>query len=162
MTVVEIVRSYAENLRTGVLVTEPHIGDGGPRIVYANPAMEALTGYAREALLGRTPRLLQGKATSPFTRRAMREALAAGRPFHTCLTNYRADGEPYLCEIDIRPLHGPDGAIAGYVAFEREVERRRVRARPGANVRFRPKDRAVEREADGPLAPFACFASPLD
>lgn len=162
MADVDAVRDLAETLGTGVLVTDAALDGGGPTILYANPAMEVLTGHSRKTLEGATPRLLQGKATSRFTLRALREALAAGRPFHTCLTNYRANGEAYLCEIDIRPRRGADGAVTGFIAFEREVVRRRVRIRPGQNTRYKPVDPAVEAEARGPLARFACFATPLD
>ncbi|MCG6121190.1 MAG: PAS domain-containing protein [Microvirga sp.] len=162
MTSREAVERFAEGLNTGVLVTDGALDNGGPTIVYANSAMESLTGYPRDELLGATPRIFQGKATSRFTLKALSDALRAGRPFHTCLTNYRADGEPYLCEIDIRPLRGPDGQIDHFVAFEREVVRRRVRVRPGQNARFRTTDAAAEAEADGPLAPMGCFATPLD
>ncbi|TVR09908.1 MAG: PAS domain-containing protein [Salinarimonadaceae bacterium] len=162
MLTIEAISNYAEALHSGVVVTEPVLDDGGPRIIYANPAMEKLTGYSRDALIGSTPRVLQGKATSRFTLKALGQALRAGRPFHTCVTNYRADGEAYLCEIDIRPVFGPDGRIERFIAFEREVVRRRVRVRPGRNARYKPIDQRVAAEAEGPLARFACFASPLD
>lgn len=162
MNEIDAVREFAETLETGVVVTTAALDGGGPTIVYANPAMAELTGHSRDTLLGSTPRILQGKATSRFTLKALGEALRAGKPFHTCLTNYRANGEAYLCEIDIRPLRDGSGAVSGYVAFEREVVRRRVRVRPGQNARFKPIDAALEAEARGPLARFGCFASPLD
>lgn len=162
MSVVEFVRRFAEDLYTTVLVTDTDFSAAGPKILYANPAAEALTGHSRESLIGRSPKIFQGKATSPFARKAMGQALRAGRPFHTCVTNYRADGSPYLCELDIRPLRDDDGAIEAYISFEREVERRRVRARPGENARYRPVDPRVEEEAHNQLASFEVFTTPLD
>lgn len=162
MTVVELVSRFAEELNTTVLVTDTDFSAAGPKILYANPAVEALTGHSRESVIGRSPKILQGKATSPFTRKAMGQALRAGRPFHTCVTNYRADGSPYLCELDIRPLRDADGKIEAFISFEREVERRRVRARPGENARYRPIDPSLEDEARNQLAGFEVFTTPLD
>ncbi len=162
MTVVDMVRQFAADTHTGILVTDTDFSAAGPKILYANPAIGPLTGHPPGSLIGRSPKALQGKATSPFTRKAMGEALRAGRGFHTCLTNYRADGEAYLCEIDIRPLRNDDGEIEAFIAFEREVERRRVRARPGKNTRYRPVDPATEEEARDVLADFQPFQSPLD
>lgn len=162
MTVVDLVREFAEDARTGVLVTDTDFSAAGPKILYANPAIGPLTGHTYTSLIGRSPKALQGKATSPFTRKAMGEALRAGRGFHTCLTNYRADGEAYLCEIDIRPLRNDEGKVEAFIAFEREVERRRVRARPGKNTRYRPVDPATEEEAVNEFADFRPFQSPLD
>lgn len=162
MTVIEIVSRFAEDLNTTVLVTDTDFSAAGPKVLYANPAVEALTGHTRESLIGRSPKIFQGKATSPFTRKAMGQALRAGKPFHTCVTNYRADGSPYLCELDIRPLRDAAGEIEAFIAFEREVERRRVRARPGENARYRPVDPSLDEEARNQLAGFEVFTTPLD
>ena len=162
MTAIEIVSRFAEELNTAVLVTDTDFSASGPKILYANPAAETLTGHPRAGLIGRSPKIFQGKATSPFTRKAMGQALRAGKPFHTCVTNYRADGSPYLCELDIRPLRDATGEIEAFIAFEREVERRRVRARPGENVRYRPVDRRLDEEAGNQLAGFEVFTTPLD
>jgi len=56
----------------------------------------------------------------------------------TALTNYRKAGEAYLCEIDVRPIRGPDGQPTAFIAFEREVVRRRGRPSQGGAGRYRP------------------------
>ncbi len=162
MTVVDLMKAFAQELSVGFVLTNASFEGGGPKILYVNPAMERLTGYKASALVGNSPRMLQGKATSPFTRRIMGQALREGLSFHTCVTNYRAGGESYLCELDIRPLSDERGRVEHFIAFEREVVRRRVRARGGVNNRFRPVDPATEAEAAGILAASGCFASQFD
>jgi len=162
MTIIDLVKGFAHDLSIGVILTDAFTKERGPRIVYVNPALERLTGYESGSLVGNSPEILQGKATSPFTMRAMSSALRAGNPFHTCVTNYRADGESYLCQIDIRPISNSHGEIEHYIAFEREVARRRVRARPGQNARFKAIDAKTEVEAGSVLAASGCFASCFD
>lgn len=162
MTIIDLVKGFAHDLATGIILTDALTNGRGPKIVYVNPALEDLTGYAADDLIGKSPQILQGKATSPFTTRAMSTALRAGKPFHTCMTNYRADGESYLCQLDIRPIANTRGEIEHYIAFEREVTRRRVRARPGQNARFKPLDPRTEVEAKSVLAATGCFASGFD
>lgn len=162
MNIVELVKGFAQDLSTGIIVTDASLKDPGPSILYVNPAFERLVGYPAEKLLGESPRLFQGTATSPFATRAMGAALRDGQAFHTCVTNYRANGESYLCEIDIRPIVDRRGKIEHFIAFEREVVRRRVRARPGVNTRFKALDPKTEEEAAGILAASGCFASRFD
>jgi PAS domain S-box-containing protein len=162
MTIIELVKGFAHGLSTGVIVTDAELTSPGPTILYANPAFARLAGYSLEEILGSSPRILQGTATSPFTTKAMGAALRAGQSFHTCVTNYRADGESYLCEIDIRPIVCGRGRVEHFIAFEREVLRRRVRARPGVNTRFKPLDPSTDEEAAGVLAASGCFASAFD
>src|SRR5215207_1565467 len=120
MTLDELVRLFAEPLTTGIVLTDATLDSPGPVIRYANPAFCRLTGYAAEDLLGRSPRMLQGKDTQPLTLRSVSRALRAGTRFHGVLANRRKSGEAYLCEIDVRPIDGHDG-VTGFIAFEREV-----------------------------------------
>jgi PAS domain S-box-containing protein len=156
MTLDELVTLFAEPLPVGVVLTGAALDAPGPLIRYVNPAFCRITGYAAGELIGTSPRRLQGAATQALALRAFSRAIRAGARFHGVLVNYRKGGERYFCEIDARPLVGDDGAVARFIAFEREVVRPRGRPRDGAS-RFRP----VLPEADllppvlaGP-APFA-------
>lgn len=135
MTIEELVRAFSEPIETAVVLTDAALDQPGPIIRYANPAFCALTGYDRGELVGSSPRRLQGKATNALTLRALSRALRAGERFHGYLANYRKSGEEYLCEIDARPIAGPDGA-AYFIAFEREVRRRRGRPGPEPHSRY--------------------------
>ncbi|MCJ2048264.1 PAS domain-containing protein [Methylobacterium sp. J-070] len=87
-------------------------------------------------IVGRSPRLMQGKETRQETLDTFRRALATGGRFHGYLTNYRADGIKYRAEIDCRPLRTADGRIENFVAFEREVIRRIGRPAVSAAGRY--------------------------
>lgn len=117
-----IFRRVLEASSEAVLVTAAApLDEPGPRIVYANPALERQTGYSAEELFGRTPRLLQGADTSPRARRAIRLALAAGRPVRQEILNFRRDGTPYWVALHIAPVLDANGARTHFVSVQRDI-----------------------------------------
>jgi hypothetical protein len=49
------------------------------------------------------------------------EGLSANKPFSASITNYRKNGEAYLCKVKIVPLYNKANQLTHYIAFEREV-----------------------------------------
>lgn len=127
MTITEFVRLFAEALDVVVVVTDCDLDRPGPTILYANPAFTRMSGYEAAEVLGGSPRLLQGVGTNREATRSIARSLRAEGRFQGVLQNYRKSGEAYLCEIDVRPIYSRDGSIQAFVAFEREVVRRRGR-----------------------------------
>jgi PAS domain S-box-containing protein len=116
MELADLVRLLAEPLDLAVVLTDVDLERPGPTVLYANPAFSRLSGYAPEEVVGGTPRLLQGPGTNrEATRHLPRRLLSEGR-FLGCLQNYRKGGDPYLCEIDVRPILGRDGAPQAFIA----------------------------------------------
>jgi PAS domain S-box-containing protein len=139
VTIVDLIRTFAEPLTMAVVMTDVDLERPGPTILYTNPAFARMSGYTAAQVLGASPRLLQGPGTAmQHTRLIARRLRAEGR-FHGVLQNYRRSGEAYLCEIDVRPLLNGGGETLAFLAFEREVVRRR--GRPSSNDphgRYRP------------------------
>ena len=97
------------------------IADAAGVIEYVNPAFEALTGYSRAEVVGRTPALLKsGKHDARFYRRMWR-TLRAGKPFRGVFVNRRKSGELFHEEEIIRPVRGPGGRVAYFVSSGRDV-----------------------------------------
>lgn len=138
MTIVELVRLFAEPLSTAVVLTDTDLERPGPTILYANPAFARMSGYTAAELLGTSPRLLQGPGTNRQVTRLIARKLQAEGRYHGVLENYRKSGEAYLCQIDVRPLLGRDGEPLAFLAFEREVVRRRGRPSQDPVGRYRP------------------------
>jgi len=93
-------------------------------IEYVNPAFEALTGYARQQALGRTPAILKSGQQSAEFYRALWGRLHAGQEFHGVLVNRHRDGGLFHEEKTIRPLFGPDGSVRHYMSSGRDVSLR--------------------------------------
>ena len=103
------------------------ITDTSPIIEYANDAFLQTTGYSREEVIGKNPRMLQSGKTPPATYATMWAALTRGETWKGELINRRKDGSDYVEFAIITPLRQPDGTISHYVAVKEDItEKRRV------------------------------------
>lgn len=107
-----------------VLVTDARFDHGGPQIIFVNQAFCAMTGYTSEELLGRSPKLLQGRDTDPEVLQRLRECLRAGEFFQGKAINYRKDGSPYWVEWNISPVRDAQGAISHFVSVQQDISSR--------------------------------------
>jgi diguanylate cyclase (GGDEF)-like protein/PAS domain S-box-containing protein len=109
-----------------VMITEAEPIDGlGPRILFVNDAFERVTGYSREEVIGKSPRILQGEHTQKEELRKMRQALEAWQPVRSEVINYKKNGEAIWLELDIVPISDDTGWYTHWVAVERDITQRK-------------------------------------
>jgi len=96
-------------------------------ITYVNEEFCALTGYDRDAVMGRNCRFLQGEATEPETVTQLREAIAAGEPVSVDIVNYRASGRAFWNEVSITPIETEAGEVTQYIGFQQDITGRKRR-----------------------------------
>ncbi len=133
-----------EQAFNAVLITRA--ADDDHRIVYANPAMCEMSGYAAHELLGRNARMLQGPQTSREVIAELRSCLAEGRFFKGSTFNYRKDGTPYLLEWNISPVRDAGGRITHFVSAQHDLS-----ALASAQASTDIFARALDATADGVL-----------
>jgi len=110
-----------EAIGEAVLVTAPELDAPGPIIVYANPAFCRMTGYAREEVVGRSPRFLQGPETDRGMLDRVRETLSRGADFRGEAVNYHKDGSTYRIEWLITPMRDGSGQLTHWIAVQRDI-----------------------------------------
>lgn len=107
-----------------VLITDCH-----GVIEYVNPAFEQLTGYKRDEVFGKTPRILKSGEQGPEVYQEMWKTILAGRVFRGILVNRKRNGDFYYVEESICPVRDGDGQITHFIANGRDLtERLRLEA----------------------------------
>ena len=121
-----LLETCVSRLNDIVLITEAEPSDHmGHRIVFANDAFERRTGYTREEVMGKNPRLLQGPKTQVEELQRMSAALRRWEPVRAELINYTKSGEEYWIELDIVPVADATGWFTHWVSVERDITQRK-------------------------------------
>jgi PAS domain S-box-containing protein len=124
-----IIHDATRLLDDGVIVTTADLDQPGPRIVHVNDACCRITGYRRDELIGKTPRLLQGARTNRAVLATLRAALEVQRPFSGEIVNYRKDGRDYPVQLQVVPVSDAEGQPRYWLSLHRDVsEGRRIEA----------------------------------
>lgn len=128
--------------RMPMVVTDPAQPDNP--IVFCNVAFQTLTGYAREEIVGRNCRFLQGPDTDMTTVAKVRTAINDGTDIGVDLLNYRKDGTTFWNALYMSPVRDQDGIIRFFFASQLDVTDR-VEAQQIINQQKELVEREVER-----------------
>jgi PAS domain S-box-containing protein len=122
----KLIQAAVEQVEETVVVTEASINAPGPRILFVNPAFEAMTGYRADEVLGKSPRILQGPETDRNELARLRQAMEQGKSFFGEVINYRKDGSTFIAQWHIAPVRQVEsGPITHWVAIQRDVTEKR-------------------------------------
>jgi len=96
-------------------------------IEYVNQAFLTITGYERNEVIGKNPRILHSGQTPTETFDSLWDALTHGHIWRGELYNRRKDGSECIEFAIITPIHQTDGRITHYVAVKQDItERKRL------------------------------------
>jgi PAS domain S-box-containing protein len=115
----------------GILHTNPETGvsrASSHKILYANDAYVQLTGYSREELIGKSPKIMQGPLTDRDELNRLRLALVNGLSCSIEVVNYRKDRNPFWSSLSIYPISNDAGEITNWIGMKRDVSDRRDHA----------------------------------
>ena len=108
-----------------ILITELTLEKPGPRIVYVNDGFCEMTGYSKEEVIGKTPRILQGPKTDRDVLDKLKKRLREGQSFFGQAVNYRKDGSEFINQWDIHPLTDSEGNITHWVSYQHDITKRK-------------------------------------
>ncbi len=120
-------RKRAEEERLHLVTAIEHaaeiiaITDADGAIRYVNPAVETITGYSRDEIVGDKLRALGNGLHDKASYARMKEALGRGNVWSGRVVDRKKNGAKFETEISVSPVRGDDEEVIGYVAVMRDV-----------------------------------------
>lgn len=108
-----------------IMITDIELDKPGPKIVYVNNGFTEITGYSRQEVIGKTPRILQGPKTDQKVLDKLKNRLKEGRPFYGKTVNYRKDGSEFVNQWDIHPLTDDQGNLTHWISYQHDITERK-------------------------------------
>lgn len=114
-------RLALENASNHIIITDPE-----GKILYANKAVETLTGYSRSETLGSTPRLWGGQMPLDFYQKMWKTIKEEKKVFESEITNKRKNGELYIAQTTISPIiDDRSEGLMGFVGIEVDITKKK-------------------------------------
>ncbi|MEX0601816.1 MAG: PAS domain S-box protein, partial [Bacteroidota bacterium] len=102
------------------------ITDAKGIMVYVNPAFEKASGYRKEELIGKNPKILNsGRYSREFWSTVWKDILS-GRVWVGEIENRRKDGLPFHSELVISPIEDAAGNVVGFLGAHRDITEQKV------------------------------------
>lgn len=95
--------------------------DGVLQLAYMNDAYLAQSGYTRSEAIGHSIDSFRQSMPDDDGMRAIRAALAAGKPVEAEVISYRKDGSSYWNQVTMHPIIDASNHIGHWIAIERDI-----------------------------------------
>jgi len=102
-----------------VLITDNNIED--PKILYSNIGFQKVTGYTKQELIGKSPKILQGPETEREILDNLKNHLNNDAHFRGSTANYKKDGTIFYNQWGIEPIRNSKGEITHYMSMHTDV-----------------------------------------
>jgi PAS domain S-box-containing protein len=120
---VDLLRFHniAEGSVNPVLIT-----DITGKMIYVNPAFTKITGYSKEELLGKNPRILgSGKYGRKFWDKVW-AVISSGKAWFGEVEDKKKNGEYFYSQLLISPILDKSNKITGYFGIHRDLSEKRI------------------------------------
>lgn len=102
------------------------ITDASGKMVYVNPAFEKASGYSKEELIGRNPRILKSGRHSRDFWESVWDHIMARKVWVGEVENKRKDGSPFHTELVISPIVDGNDHIVGFLGAHRDITEQKI------------------------------------
>ncbi|MEI6494844.1 MAG: PAS domain S-box protein, partial [bacterium] len=101
------------------------ITDVDGTIIYANKAVEKITGYSLKEIIGAKPSLWGREMSVEFYQDLWRIIKVQKKSFVGEITNCRKSGERYIAELHIAPVLDDEGKVIMFIGIERDITKQK-------------------------------------
>ena len=111
-----------ESAANGIVITD-RVGT----IIWVNDAVTTMTGYSKEELLGKNPRVLKSGNQPESYYADLWSTISSGKVWHGEVVNKRKDGTTYTEEMTITPItqQGGDTTTTHFIAIKQDITGRK-------------------------------------
>ena len=95
-------------------------------IEYVNPRFTELTGYSKQDVLGKNPRLLKSGETSRTVYEDLWNTITKGNTWRGEFHNRKKSGDLYWEFVSISPIVNQDGKISHFLAIKEDITQKRL------------------------------------
>ncbi len=120
---IELQRFFniAESSLNPIQITDFH-----GKMIYVNPALVKASGYSKEELIGKNPRIFgSGKLNKKFWDK-MWQTISSGKVWFGEVEDRKKSGEPFYTQLLISPIFDKDEKITGYFGIHRDLSEKRT------------------------------------
>ncbi|KAJ1422237.1 PAS domain-containing protein [Ochromonadaceae sp. CCMP2298] len=110
-----------EDLPLCVTLASARADRRGFPLVYVNKAFENATQYERKDIVGKNCNFLQTATMETDQINKMSEALRNAKPVKVALTNFRANGDPFINLLAMKPVFDADGTYAYVLGVQYDI-----------------------------------------
>lgn len=118
----KLLETVITQSKDSIIITEPDSSDLGiPKIIYANPAFSAMSGYANSEILGKTPDIFKGVNTDEAE---YNKAIAALKNKKECIIeiiSYKKNKEEYWVRFSMIPIYNTENEISHWISIQRDI-----------------------------------------
>jgi PAS domain S-box-containing protein len=102
------------------------ITDLNGKMIYVNPAFVKASGFNKEELIGKNPRIFgSGKLTKKFWDK-MWQTISSGKVWFGEVEDRKKNGEPFYTQLLISPIFDKEEKITGYFGIHRDLSEKRT------------------------------------
>ena len=115
-----LAASVFAHTQQGIMIT-----DAGGELLDVNPAFTEITGYAREEVLGRSPKILSSGRQTPEFYASMKQSLAATGFWRGEIWNRHKSGKAYPELLSIAAVEDGHGGVSHYIGVFSDISRQK-------------------------------------
>lgn len=118
----KLLETVIINTTDAVIITEAFPYDPpGPKVLYVNDSYYKMTGYSKEEVIGKTPRILQGANTDKNELMRLKKAMDNNLSCEIEIINYKKNGEEFWTSLNISPVLNQEGVPVYWVGIKRDI-----------------------------------------
>jgi PAS domain S-box-containing protein len=96
------------------------------KMLYVNPAYEAVSGYSKEELIGQNPKIFGSRKQPEKFWTDMWKTIKGGKVWVGEVENRRKDGRPFYSQLLISPILDNDGVVMGFFGVHRDLSEKKM------------------------------------